>query len=171
MSIGIYFGTTTGNTEAAAEVIKEKLTAHPSHLIDVVNIEPEDLLTHDLLFLGIPTWNVGDLQYDWEDLLPKLNGLDLTGKKIAMFGLGDSYGYPDNFLDALGIVWEELKTLGKPELLGVWPTEGYTFEESRGLYDQDHFLGLGLDEENEAHLHDARITSWLTQVLKEAGLS
>ena len=95
----------------------------------------------------------------------------LTGKKIALFGLGDAFGYAENFLDALGLLWDEVKKCGAPELIGVWPTEGYTFDESVGKFDEDHFLGLGLDEDNEPDLHDERIAAWVAKVKGELGLS
>ena len=52
----------------------------------------------------------------------------------------------------------------------IWPTSSYEFDESKGLYDQDRFLGLGLDEENESDLHEERIKAWTTQVCAELGL-
>jgi flavodoxin I len=97
--------------------------------------------------------------------------MDLTGKKIGLFGLGDSFGYSENFLDALGLLWDELKQLGTPELVGVWSTEGYIFDESKGMFDEKHFLGLGLDEENEPDLHEERIKAWAAQVRNELGLA
>ncbi|MBJ93663.1 MAG: flavodoxin [Rickettsiales bacterium] len=170
MSIAIFYGTTTGNTEEAAELISEELGDLVSHMADIAKTEPQDLLNYQVLMFGCPTWNVGELQYDWEDFLPRLEGLDLTGKKIALFGLGDAYGYSENFLDALGLLWEEIKNLGAPELIGIWPTEGYTYDESLGQYDANHFLGLGLDEENESDLHDERIKAWTAQIRTELGL-
>ena len=171
MSIAIFYGSTTGNTEYAAEMISAEFGEHVTHMADVADSDPEDFLEYDLLVIGVPTWNIGEMQYDWEDFLPKLQELDLSGKKIAMFGLGDSLGYPENFLDALGLVWDELSDLGEPVLKGIWPTTGYTFEHSRGRRDDEHFLGLGLDEENESELHEERIKKWTAQVLKEFGLS
>lgn len=171
MSIAIFFGSTTGNTEHVAEMISAEFGTLVSKTENITDIEPEELLEHDVLVLGIPTWNVGELQYDWEDFLPRMKGLDFTGKKIALFGLGDSYGYAENFLDALGLLWDELKEMGSPELIGVWPTKGYTFDESIGKYDDDHFLGLGLDEENESDMHDERIKAWADKVRGELGLS
>ena len=171
MSIAIFFGSTTGNTENVAEMISSEFGSLVSTTANITDIEPEDLLEHDVLVFGIPTWNVGELQYDWEDFLPRMKGLDFTGKKIALFGLGDSYGYAENFLDALGLLWDELKEMGSPELIGVWPTKGYTFDESIGKYDDDHFLGLGLDEENESDMHDERIKAWAEQVRGELGVS
>ena len=101
---------------------------------------------------------------------PKMEGLDLAGKKIGFFAMGDAGGYPYNFLDAMGQLWEVVKGLGGPELVGVWPTEGYEFDESQAMYDDDHFLGLGLDEENQSDLHDERIHAWLMKVMTDCKL-
>ena len=165
MSIGLFYGSTTSNTEAAAERIKEEFGDHISHCADILHSEPNELLRFDALILGISTWNIGELQDDWEDFLPKMTHLNLTGKKIALFGLGDSHIYADTFLDAMGLLWNELKNLGSRDLIGIYPSEGYTFTKSKGMYDDRHFLGLGLDEENESELHEIRIKSW-TEILK-----
>lgn len=171
MSIAIFFGSTTGNTEAAAHQIKEALGELVTFIGDIADTKPADLSRFDVLIFGIPTWDVGELQYDWEDFIPDMHALDLTGKNIALFGLGDSFGYSNNFLDAMGLLWDELKVLGAPKLVGIWPTKGYTFDRSKGLFDPEHFLGLGLDEENESDLHDARIRGWTDKVKAELGLS
>ena len=123
-----------------------------------------------MLLLGIPTWDVGQLQMDWEYFLPKLSELNFEGKKIGLFGMGDCEVYSLNFLDALGLLWNEIKDKGNPELIGIWPTEGYEYDESLGLYDDDNFLGLGLDDENQAELHDERIEKWVNQIKAELGL-
>ncbi len=170
MSLGIFFGSTTGNTEHIAELSSAEFGSAVSITANITDIEPSDLLKYDVLVLGIPTWNVGELQFDWEDFLPQMKGLDLTGKKIAMFGLGDAFGYAENFLDALGLLWDELKHMGSPELVGVWPSAGYVFDESKGMFDDNHFLGLGLDEENESDMHEERIKAWTAQVRGELGL-
>ena len=170
MNLAIIYGSTTGNTEHAAEMIRDHFGSHVSRMANIADLTPEDLLKYDVLVIGTPTWNIGELQYDWEDFLPQLKGLDLTGTKIALFGLGDSHGYPENFLDALGLLWDELKVLGRPELVGTWPTSSYVFDQSKGLYDDEHFLGLGLDEENESDLHEERIKTWTIQVCTELGL-
>ena len=107
------------------------------------------------------------MQDDWDDFVSSLDNVDLSDKKIALFGMGDSFGYSHNFLDALGLLWEELKEHGSPRLIGLWPSEGYEFDESKGLFDEHHFLGLGLDEENEPELHDERIRKWTDQIKEE----
>ncbi len=171
MRIGIFYGSTTGNTEEAAENIMEAMGDCVSDMVDICKIEPEALLNYDVLILGCPTWDVGQLQMDWETFLPRMEGLDLTDKKIALFGLGDSEVYSLNFLDALGLVWNEVKNMGNPKLIGIWPTEGYEYDDSIGKYDDEHFLGLGLDEENQRDLHEERIAAWVRQIKSELNIS
>ena len=93
MKIGIFYGSTTGYTKMAAEKIELALGDHVSHIADIANTEPADLLNYDVLILGIPTWDVGQLQVDWETFLPSMEGLDLTNKKVALFGMGDAEVY------------------------------------------------------------------------------
>jgi flavodoxin I len=170
MSVAIFYGTTTGNTEAAAKISKEELGDCVVCMQDVSNTDPADIEKAYLILFGVSTWNIGEMQDDWADFIPKMEGLNLSGKKVAFFALGDASGYPDNFLDAMGELWEVVRNLGDPQLIGIWPTEGYEFDESRGKFDDDHFIGLGLDEDNEPMLTDERIRAWLAQVKQEAGL-
>ena len=154
----------------AVEEIPEHLGPLVEHMADVEKAEPEELLDYDILLLGVSTWNIGEMQDDWDTFIPRMEGLDLTGKKVAFFAMGDAVGYPHNFLDAMGQLWEVVKTLGSPELVGVWPTDGYDFEESEAMFDENHFIGVGLDEDNEAELHDERIKNWLVKVITECNL-
>lgn len=170
ISMAIFYGSSTGNTESAAEKIKELLGDMIQHVADVANAEPHELEEYDILFFGVSTWNIGEMQDDWGDFIPKLEGLDLSGKKVAFFAMGDAVGYPFNFLDAMGELWGVIQKLGSPELVGVWPTEGYEFEESQAMFDEDHFVGLGLDEDNESDQTEDRIQHWLVQVLVELGI-
>lgn len=166
-SIGIFFGTEGGNTEAIAELIRDQLAEQ--NLISFKNIsecETSDLLNHDVLLLGTSTWNIGDIQYDWEEKLEEISQLDLKGIKVGLFGVGDAEGYPDTFVDGMGILWDSMKESG-PVLIGKWPTKDYTFDESKGLLDEDHFMGVVLDEDNESALTPERIETWVKQLLQE----
>lgn len=173
MSIGIYYGSTTGNTQLAAEKIKELWGDAVTTLENVATADPATIPNHDLILFGLSTWNIGELQEDWATFLPKLaaSGIDLTGKKVGFFAMGDAKGYPDNFLDAAGDAWEVVKNLGAPQIVGLWPIEGYEFTASRGLYDAAHFVGLALDNDNESDLTDPRITAWLANLKAECGLT
>lgn len=164
MRLAIFYGSTTGNTKRVAEQLATALGGPP--LFDVQETKPAEFLNHDVLVLGIPTWHIGDMQDDWATMLPKLADLDLAGKRVAFFGLGDSSGYPDTFGDALGEAWIILRSRGAT-LVGVWPTTGYSFDDSKGKYDADHFLGLMLDEDGEGWMTSERMTGWVEKLKTE----
>lgn len=162
MKIGVIYGTTTGTTEEAAESIRGALGL-PLHLYKNINTASiEDFSACDVLILGIPTWDVGEPQSDWWAFFPKLDSIDFHGKKIAIFGLGDQYGYPGTFLDAMGDLWTRIKARGG-ELIGQWPTEGYDFSSAKPVLD-GKLIGLGLDPVNQAELTDDRIKKWVAQL-------
>ncbi|MEM6454866.1 MAG: flavodoxin [Acidobacteriota bacterium] len=168
--IAIVYGSTSGNTQEAAERMAELMDDVKPEALDVASTTVEQMLDYDVLLIGAPTWDVGELQYDWDDRFPDLDGNDFTGKKVAFFGAGDPVGYPDNFLDALSILWEKFKELGA-ELVGKWPTEGYPFETSLALLDGGtHFVGLGIDNDNASDLTEDRIQGWITQLRTELSL-
>ena len=169
-SIGIFYGSSTGNTEMAAEKICEQLGQFVSHCADVSKSEPEELQNYDILLLGVSTWNIGEMQDDWDEFIPRMEGLDLAGKQVGFFAMGDDIGYSYNFLDAMGQLWNVVKELGNPQLVGIWPTEGYEFDESEAVYDDNHFVGVGLDEDNEPDLHDERIKGWLMKIMTDCEL-
>ena len=105
-SIAIIYGSSTENTKRAAEKIAEKIADYTPTLVDIYDGDEQPFLTHDVLIMGVSTWGVQDLQDDWNDFYPKLEKLDLTGKTIALFGLGDASIYPSSFVDAMGILYE-----------------------------------------------------------------
>jgi flavodoxin I len=91
--------------------------------------------------------------------------LELTGKKIALFGLGDQKGYPENFLDGVGIMAGILETQGAT-LVGFTSSEGYEFESSKALRN-DLFMGLAIDYENQGSMNNERVAAWVEQLKKE----
>lgn len=163
----IAWGSSTGYTEEVATALHSRLRDQVDACVDIADTDISDLETFDVLILGLPTWHVGELQDDWEFCFEELSGLDLTGKAVAMFGLGDADGYPLSYQDALGIVWQQLKTQGAT-LIGEWPREGYDFLESRGLTeDGERFLGLALDEHTQSEMTEERIENWAKQLESE----
>lgn len=139
--IGLFFGTQTGNTESAAEMIQSALGGDSVvTLHDVAEADLDDFSEYDCLIIGCPTWNIGELQSDWEGLYDELDALDFSGKKVAYFGVGDQIGYAENFQDAMGMLEEKISQLGGATV-GHWPTDGYEFEESKAVRD-GKFVGL-----------------------------
>jgi flavodoxin I len=163
--IGVFYGSTTGNTESAATEISEQLGN--ADLFDIGTTPVSKLNEYDVLVLGASTWGIGDLQDDWEDVLSDLSGLALEGKKVALFGEGDQYGYEDTFCDALGILYEALEGTGA-EFVGAWPTEGYDYLESRAEIN-GKFAGLVLDEDNQDDMTAERIAGWVARLKAELG--
>lgn len=176
--IGIFFGTDTGNTRKIAKLIKksydDELMAKP---LNVNRAEVEDFVSYDYLILGTPTLGEGLLpglsadceNESWEEFLPKLEDQDFSGKTIAIYGLGDQVGYPDEFVNAIFFLYEFFEERGA-KLVGTWPTDGYEFETSLAVED-DAFLGLALDQDNQSGETDERLKAWLASIADDFGLS
>jgi flavodoxin I len=134
-SIGVFYGSTTGNTEEAADEITRVLCSQSEATVRVISVsgtDPSKLFEFDALVLGCPTWDDGK---------------------------------PVTFQDAQGILAVEFRARGA-RLIGSWPTEGYTFNASRGV-ENGQFFGLALDTDDAWSLTRSRITTWSTQLLNE----
>lgn len=169
--IGLFYGSNTGFTELVASMIKEEFDTVAPELVavyDIADVSLESLLAYDYLIIGCPTWNHGQLQDDWDNLYLDIDDLDLSGKKIALFGLGDQYGYADFFCDAIGLLGRKFAAQGA-ELVGFTSTAGYEFNHSRAV-EEGMFMGLALDEDNESDRTPERITEWVWQLVDEFDL-
>lgn len=158
-SIAIIYGSSTNNTKSAAQTLAEKLEAFSPVVKDIAEVNPQELEEPDVLILGSSTWSVGELQDDWDSFFPQIQKLNLKGKTVALFGTGDSEGYPDTFVDAIGILYDEFAKTGCT-MVGEVPSTGYTFDDSRALRD-GNFVGLPLDEDNESNMTEGRIDAWV----------
>jgi flavodoxin I len=169
--IGLFYGSNTGFTMLVTKLFKEEFELIARDLVtvhDVAETPIEKMQDYEYLIVGCPTWNVGQLQDDWDALFVELDKLDLSGKKVAIFGLGDQYGYPENYCDAIGILGRKFISRGA-ELVGFTPAEGYEFSYSRGVED-GMFMGLALDEENETEKTPGRVSDWIWQLVEEFDL-
>ncbi len=171
--IGIFFGSDTGNTRRVAKSIHKKLGDDADAPVNVQKATVEDLLKYDALILGTPTLGDGELPgiasggqtESWAEFLPKLEGADLSGKVVALFGLGDQEGYGHEFVDALIFIYKQVIE-GGAKVVGAWPTEGYSFEASKAVVGDD-FVGLVIDHDNQKDLTEERIDEWLEIVKPE----
>ena len=171
LSIGLFYGSTTCYTEMAAEKIQAELNGmFDASVVELFNIKDTALQKaqdFDILIFGISTWDFGELQEDWESSWEDVRDLNLQNRTVALFGLGDQYGYADWFQDALGMLHDELAVTGC-EFIGYWPNQGYEFAHSKGLTaDKSHFVGLSLDDGNQFDVTDQRIKTWCEQLLTE----
>jgi flavodoxin I len=56
-------------------------------------------------------------------------------------------------------------------LVGQWPTKGYDFEASKGMADENHFVGLGIDEDRQPEFTEERVKGWCKQIHDELCLA
>ncbi|MBE2223730.1 MAG: flavodoxin [Anaerolineae bacterium] len=169
--IGLFYGTDTGFTEIVVKILVEEFDLVAPDLLTVHNIADVPVATlaqYDRLIIGCPTWDIGQLQADWDKAYNQLNSLELSGKQVAIFGLGDQYGYSNSYCDAIGILAEKFVNQGA-ELVGFTSAAGYEFTDSVGVKD-GQFLGLALDEDNESDKSPQRVLEWVWQLVDEFDL-
>ena len=160
---GIVYSFNSTKTAKAAEKIIDAFG--PDFNIVQVNAEElteELFLSFTNLILGVPTWFDGELPNYWDEFVPALEDLNLKGKTIAIYGLGNQVEYPENFGDAVGIMAELVQERGA-KLIGSTSAEGYKYESSRALI-EDKFMGLLLDQETQPRLSKERIEKWVTDL-------
>ncbi|MGB3403712.1 MAG: flavodoxin FldA [Microcoleaceae cyanobacterium] len=167
--VGLFYGTTTGKTENAAEMIKDALGGDDIVILhDIADVDSDEFSQYEYIIIGCPTWNIGELQSDWDGYIDELDDIDFTGKKVAYFGTGDQIGYADNFQDAMGILEEKISGLGG-KTVGFWSTDGYEHEASLAVKN-GKFVGLAIDDDNQAELTEERVQKWVTQLKTEFNL-
>lgn len=169
--IGLFYGSNTGNTEIDAELIKKTFDAQFPGLVEVFNIglvDVKKMEQYNFLIVGSPTWNIGELQDDWALKFSQLDALNLEGKLVGMFGVGDQFGYPDNYCDAIGIIGRKLEERGA-ELVGYTDASEYEYDNSLGVVD-GVFMGMALDDDNQNDLTAERVDYWVDQLIEDFGL-
>jgi len=170
MAAVLAYSTTTGNTETCAGYITEVTGLEA---VDISDVTDEDIAAADCLICGAPTWHTGaDEQRsgtEWDGFLyERLPNLDLSGKKIGIFGLGDQAGYGDNYVDAMGELYD-LFTAKGATICGFTSTDGYDHTESKSVRD-GKFVGMAFDEDNQYDLSEDRAKAWCAQ-LESEGMS
>ncbi|MDD5365661.1 MAG: flavodoxin [Gallionellaceae bacterium] len=177
--IGIFFGSSTGNTRKIAKMIKRRFPDNED-LADPLNVNKataELVAGYSHLILGTPTLGEGALpgldadcqNPSWAEFLPELAGVDFSGKTVALYGLGDQDKYGDNFCDALGDLYDFVIARGA-RVVGAWPTDDYDYIASKAERDGE-FVGLVQDLDNQKMLLETRLEDWLKMIGAEFGLA
>lgn len=163
--IGLFYGTSTTKTASVAKKIKEAFGSVKIDMIAVEDASKKEFEGYDNYIVGVSTWFDGELPSYWDEVKPELESLNMKGKKVAIFGLGDQVKYPENFIDGVGLLAETFESLGA-KVVGFTSAEGYKFECSRALRD-GNFVGLAIDKENQSKFTDERVKNWVEQLKKE----
>ncbi len=127
----IVYGSTTGNTETTAEYIASVFSdrGFDVTLKDAANASASEFGNGEnaLTLLGSSTWGDDEieLQDDFVPLFDDMDNVDLSGRKVAVFGCGDSsYTYFCGAVDAIeekaekqgaSLVGDSLKIDGDPD--------------------------------------------------------
>jgi flavodoxin I len=160
--IRIFYGSSTGNTARVAQLISGEMGDLVESVASIAYANRRDLSDAEALILGVSTWADGQLQHDWKQFLPEMDAVDLSGKTIALFGLGDARGYSGEFVTALGTLYRKVVERGG-NVVGFWPTSEYQFQRSGALHD-GMFVGLVIDQENESSKTRGRVKQWAAQI-------
>jgi len=163
--IGLFYSFNTKNTSVAAAMIKEAFGTGNIEAVNVEEATEDEFGQFSNFILGVPTWWDGELPNYWDEFLPCVEEDSLQGKTFAIYGAGDQKGYPDNFVDAIGVIAEFVESRGG-KVVGHVANEGYTFDASKALRDNE-FVGLPLDFENQSELNAERIKKWVDLLKKE----
>ncbi|MBN2273420.1 MAG: flavodoxin [Bacteroidales bacterium] len=163
--IALCYSYNTNKTSLAAKKIAEEFGKGNVELVNAESITPGQFLSFQNYILGVPTWFDGELPNYWDEFIPALEDLDLKGKKVALFGNGDQKGYPENFVDGIGIMADILEKCGA-QIVGYTSADGYTFDSSKAL-SGNMFKGLALDFENQGKQVSQKIKDWVKQLKTE----
>ena len=148
--IGIFYGSSSGNTEGVAKQIQAEFGADNAQVFDVAKAT---------------TWGFGELQDDFDGFMKQIEAANLSGKTVALFGCGDQESYSDTFVDGMGLVWQSLQGKGC-NIVGQTSTEGYSYSNSQSDV-EGKFVGLAIDENNQSDQTADRVKAWV-EVLKNA---
>lgn len=163
--IGLFYAANAVKTSQIAKKIREALGTEYVDIIPAEQAWGNDFEAYDNLIVGVSTWFDGELPTYWDELIPELETLDLKGKRVALFGLGDQVNYPDNFVDGLGILGDAFEKAGVA-LVGFTPAKEYSFNRSKALRGNE-WCGLVIDIENQSGRTDKRIKAWCDRLKTE----
>ena len=169
-NLAIFFGPEGGSVNRVAKSLAAKLEQQKPDLILINEATAADLERYDTIIFGISTigrdtWDQKFGNIDWSRFMPIISAFNFTGKKVAVFGLGDHITYAYHFVNSMGILAKEVVKNGG-ELLGKVSAEGYDFQDSEAL-EGGLFLGLPVDEDFEPELTDGRLNVWINQLNQE----
>lgn len=159
MSVGIFYGTTTGVTEEVAEILQSKIDN--SEIFDVAN-GIDEMEDYDFIILCASTWGLGDVQDDWMAVIDDLP--NLKERPVALLGTGDAVAFSDTFVDGLRLLYDKCKKKGA-RIVGFVNPSDYEFDDSVAIIDEK-FVGLPIDHMNEPDKTEERIEKWLEGLSK-----
>ena len=159
--IGVFYGTTSGITAGIVDEIEFYLRGENYEVYDVAN-GIEDMKGIENLILVSPTYGVGELQKDWENVYDELKNMDFSGKVVGIVGVGNQFAFGESYVGAMRKLYDAVIAKGA-KVVGFTSTEGYSYEETESVID-NKFVGLALDESNQDNETPDRIKAWVEEI-------
>lgn len=165
-----------GNTQLAADKIIQQFASYSDDIkideLDFLTVTESKLRPYDAYIVGGATigadnWLIADNTTKWAVFFDIIRFTDLSGKKAAVFAIGNQELYPENFADGMAVVKKVLEEKGA-KIIGYWPTNGYDFSDSRSI-EGENFIGLVIDQDTQPELTETRIEEWVAQLVTEIG--
>ena len=171
--IGLFFGPLKGSVNRVAEKIKVAIGEKNVDMISVNDAGVSDLEKYDRIIFGISTvgketWDSTHSNSDWSKFFPNITKVDFSGKTVAIFGLGDHVTYSSHFVNAMGVLANDLLKKNAT-IIGQVDPSGYEFDDSEAVM-EGKFIGLPIDEDFESELTDERIANWVKSIKPAFGL-
>src|SRR5690606_23074102 len=79
--IGLSFGSDEGNTERVAYRIQRRFGEDVVDVMDIADVTQLEFADYDRIILGIPTWDFGQIQSDWEEFWDDIAAVDFSDRK------------------------------------------------------------------------------------------
>ena len=117
----------SGNVEKVGQKFISHFKKDQLNIVSIDNINEDTLKTYDYWIIGGSTvgshvWEDADDTNKWWSFFKSLDNIDLSGKKIAFYGLGDQVLYPNHFVDGLVTFKEEFEKRNA-RIYGKWPNQ------------------------------------------------
>ncbi|MBN2743781.1 flavodoxin I [Breznakibacter xylanolyticus] len=159
----VFFGPQGGSVHKVAQMAASELGSDIK-MVSIQGTQASELLNYERIIMGISTvgranWDSSHQDSGWDAFLTQMQNMNLAGKRVAIFGLGDALTYPENFVDAMAILYDRCKELGAT-IDGECLPDGYQFTDSTALRN-GKFIGLPIDEDNEPELTTPRLQAWI----------
>lgn len=104
------------------------------------------------------------MQEDWYSGVELLKKLDLSNRTVALFGCGESGGYPNTFCGGMSGIYEAVTQSGA-KVIGQVEASNYDYDSSESVVD-GKFVGLAIDV-TEDDMTNARIAQWASQITSQ----
>lgn len=163
-TIGIFYATLGKTTLGIVDELEFFLKKDDFKTFNVKN-SVKEIENFENLILVTPTYGVGEAHAAWMNNLKNLEKFNFKGKVVALVGLGNQYAFGESFCGGIRHLYDVLTKNGA-KIVGFTDIDGYHYEETE-IIENGKFIGLALDEENQANLTPKRIENWIKDIKKE----